>query len=305
MGQAWASSEASTIYFKEIRRFPILKAEEERMLVARWRESGDGDAAHRLLTSHLRLVARIARNYHGYRLPGSELISEGNIGLIQALKRFDPDKCVRFSTYAGWWIKAAIQAYILRSWSLVKMGTTTNQKRLFFRLSMAKQRLLSHREGDFRADEASLIASWLGVTEHEVVEMNRRLNGDISLNTPMNEDDNSLELQDRLVDEGPDQESRLAETDELEMRRRALGLALTELDDRERYIFEARRLTDPPRSFERLAGELRISSERVRQIEARAFKKVQNAVHVASARRIGTPSHPVQLAERGAKCRPA
>jgi RNA polymerase sigma-32 factor len=282
MGQACTSSGATTIYFKEIRRFPILKAEEEQMLVARWRESADGDAAHRLLTSHLRLVARIARNYRGYSLPSSELISEGNIGLLQALKRFDPDKGARFSTYAVWWIKAAIQAYILRSWSLVKMGTTTNQKRLFFRLSKAKQRLLSHREGDFRADEASLIASWLGVTEQEVVEMNRRLSGDISLNTPMNEDDNSLELQDRLADEGPDQESRLAESDELEMRRRALGLALAELDDRERHIFEARRLRDPPRSLERLASEHRISSERVRQIERRAFKKVQSAVHVAS-----------------------
>ena len=273
------------------------------MLVARWRESGDGDAAHQLLTSHLRLVPNIARNYRGYRLPSSELISEGNIGLLQALKRFDPDKGARFSTYAGWWIKAAIQAYILRSWSLVKMGTTTNQKRLFFRLSMAKQRLLSHREDDFRADEASLIASWLGVTEREVVEMNLRLSGDISLNTPMSEADNSLELQDGLVDEDPDQESRLAESDELEMRRRALRLALTELDDRERHIFEARRLIDPPRSSECLASELRISSERVRQIEARAFKKVQNAVHAASARRIEMPNHPLLIEKRGAKCR--
>lgn len=304
MEQVRASSRGTAIYFNEIRRFPMLKAEEEQMLAARWRESGDGDSAHQLLTSHLRLVPKIARNYRGYRLPSSELISEGNIGLIQALKRFDPDKGVRFSTYAGWWIKAAIQAYILRSWSLVKMGTTTTQKRLFFRLSKAKQRLLSHREGDFRADEASLIASWLGVTEHDVVEMNRRLSGDISLNTPLNEDDNSLELQDRLVDEGPDQESRLAERDELEMRRRALGLALTELDDRERHIFEARRLVDPPRSFERLASELRISSERVRQIEARAFKKVQNAAHVASARRMGMPNYPVEVDERGEKCRP-
>jgi RNA polymerase sigma-32 factor len=281
----------------------MLKAEEEQTLVARWRESGDGNAGHQLLTSHLRLVPKIARNYRGYRLQSSELISEGNIGLIQALKRFDPDKGVRFSTYAVWWIKAAIQACILRSWSLVKMGTTASQKRLFFRLSKAKQRLLSHREGDFRADETSLIASWLGVTERDVVEMNQRLSGDISLNTPLTDDGDSLELQDRLIHEGPDQEWRLAETDELDMRRRALGLALTELDDRERHIFEARRLIDPPCSLERLASEFRISSERVRQIEARAFKKVQSAVHLASARRTEMPSEPLQANGRGAKCR--
>ena len=277
-------------YFKEIRYFPILKAEEERTLVARWREGGDRGAAHQLLTSHLRFVAKIAKGYRGYGLPTSDLISEGNIGLIQALERFDPDRGVRFSTYAGWWIKAAIQAYVLRTWSLVKMGTTVNQKRLFFNLSKAKHRLLALREGDLGPDEVALIANGLGVTEQDVIEMNRRLSGDLSLNAPLNVDGESAEWQDRLVDEDSNQESRLAERDESENRRKALGLALTELDDRERRIFEARRLIDPPLSLSQLAFEFRISPERVRQIEARAFEKVQEAVHFALGRNAELPS---------------
>ena len=249
MQHAWTISRGAASYFKEIRRFPMLKAEEEQMLVARWRE-GDGDAAHQLLTSHLRLVAKIARATVDIASQSPSLISEGNIGLIQALERFDPDKGVRFSTYAGWWIKAAIQAYILRTWSLVKIGTTVNQKRLFFNLSKAKQRLLAHREGDLRPDEVTLVANRLRVAEQDVIEMNWRLSGDVSLNAPLNVEGDSIEWQDRLTDESPDQESRLAESDELETRRRALGLALTALDKRERHILEARRLIDPPISLE-------------------------------------------------------
>ena len=299
MAQAWATSRAAAIYFKEIGRFPLLSPEDELMLVARWRENGDRDATHRLVTSHLRLVAKLARNYRGYGLPNSELISEGNLGLFEALKRFDPDKGVRFSSYASWWIKAAMQAYILRSWSLVRMGTTANQKRLFFGLSRAKQRLLSGREGDLHRDEASIIANWLGVSEQDVVEMDGRLGGDVSLNTPLQEDGNSIEWQDVLVAEGPDQETHIAERNEMEIRMGALGLALADLDHRERHIFEARRLTDTPRSFERIAGELRISSERVRQIEARAFNKVQRAMHTSTARRSAIPKAPAQANAAG------
>ena len=301
MAQAWASTKSAAIYFKEISRFPMLKPDEELTLVARWRDNGDRDATHRLVTSHLRLVAGIARNYRGYGLPKSELISEGNLGLFQALNRFDPDKGVRFSSYAGWWIKAAMQAYILRSWSLVKIGTTANQKRLFFGLSRAKRRLLSGREKDLGSEESALIANSLGVTEQDVVEMDRRLGGDVSLNAPLIKDGNSVEWQDLLIADVPDQEARIAERDELKIRLRALGLALADLDDRERHIFEARRLVDPPRSFERIGGELRISSERVRQIEARAFKKVSAAVHHETARRCAIPTGPKQAHGAG-KC---
>lgn len=280
MQHAWATAPS---YFKEIRRFPMLKAEEELLLVARWREIGDEGAAHKLLTSHLRFVAKIASGYRGYGLPTSDLISEGNIGLIQALDRFDPDKGVRFSTYAGWWIKAAIQAYILRTWSLVKIGTTVNQKRLFFNLSKAKQRLLALHGGDLRPHEVTLVANSLRVTEQDVVEMDRRLSGDVSLNAPLNVEGDSVEWQDRLIDESSDQESRLAELDDSEARRRSLGVALTVLDNRERYIFEARRLIDPPLSLAELAIKFRVSPERIRQIEGRAFKAVQEAVHAASA----------------------
>jgi RNA polymerase sigma-32 factor len=248
----------------------------------RRREGRDARAARRLLTSHLRLVAKIAMAYRRYGLPTSDLISEGNIGLLQAIERFDPDKGVRFSTYAVWWIKAAIKQYIVRSWSLVKMGTTANQKKLFFNLRRAKQRLVVLQDGDLRPDQVTLIANELGVTEQDVVEMNRRLSGDVSLNAPLNEDADSAEWQDRLAQEGFDQESDLAGSEEYESRRTALGLALKVLDDRERHIFEARRLVDPPLTLERLAMKFRISRERVRQIETRAFKKVQKAAHAAS-----------------------
>jgi RNA polymerase sigma-32 factor len=285
MQHASETSRGATSYFVEIRRFPMLKADEEYMLATRWRERADGSAAHQLLTSHLRLVAKIAMGYRKYGMPTSDLISEGNIGLMQAINRFDPDKGVRFSTYAVWWIKAAIQNYFLRSWSLVKMGTTVNQKKLFFNLARVKRRLSALQEGDLRPDQVSLIASGLGVTEQEVVDMNRRLTGDVSLNVPLNEDGNLVEWQDRLADEASDQETRLAESEEAQTRKSALGVALRVLDDRERHIFEGRRLNEPPFTLDELAVQFHISRERVRQIEASAFQKVQKAVHVACARR--------------------
>ena len=226
MQDAVLSSRTKTRYLEEIRHFPILKAEEEYALAVRWRGRGDESAAHQLLTSHLRLVAKIAMGYRRYGLPISDLISEGNIGLMRAVRRFDPDKGARFSTYAVWWIKAAIQDYIVRSWSLVKMGTTLNQRKLFFNLGKAKHRLSALGEGDLRPDQVTLVAEGLGVSEKEVVEMNRRLSGDISLNAPLNEDGDSGEWQERLVDEASDQESRVAESDESEIRREALRVAL-------------------------------------------------------------------------------
>jgi RNA polymerase sigma-32 factor len=268
-----------TRYLEEIRRFPMLEPQEEYMLAKRWREHGDRAAAHRLVTSHLRLVAKIAMGYRGYGLPISEVISEGNVGLMQAVKRFEPEKGFRLATYAMWWIKAAIQEYILRSWSLVKMGTTANQKKLFFNLRKAKSRISALEEGDMRPDQVKLIAKRLGVTEQDVVDMNRRLGGDVSLNAPIREEGDSGEWQDWLVDESSiSQESRLAEREEADNRRKALGEALTVLNDRERRIFEARRLADEPITLEELADEFDVSRERVRQIEVRAFEKVQKAV---------------------------
>jgi RNA polymerase sigma-32 factor len=267
-----------TRYLEEIRRFPMLEPHEEFMLAKRWREHGDRDAAHRLVTSHLRLVAKIAMGYRGYGLPISEVISEGNVGLMQAVKRFEPEKGFRLATYAMWWIKASIQEYILRSWSLVKMGTTANQKKLFFNLRKAKSRISALEEGDMRPDQVKVIARRLGVTEQDVVDMNRRLGGDASLNTPIREDGDSGEWQDWLVDESPTQERILVENEEFDNRRKALGEALGVLNDRERRIFEARRLADEPITLEELADEFGVSRERVRQIEVRAFEKVQNAV---------------------------
>jgi RNA polymerase sigma-32 factor len=267
-----------TRYLKEIRRFPMLEPQNEYMLAKRWREHGDRDAAHKLVTSHLRLVAKIAMGYRGYGLPVSEVISEGNVGLMQAVKRFEPEKGFRLATYAMWWIKAAIQEYILRSWSLVKMGTTANQKKLFFNLRKAKSKISALEEGDLRPDQVKLIAKRLGVTERDVVDMNRRLGGDVSLNAPIREDGNSGEWQDWLVDDVSDQETRLAESEESDNRRKALGDALSVLNDRERRIFEARRLADDPITLEDLAAEFGVSRERVRQIEVRAFEKVQKAV---------------------------
>jgi RNA polymerase sigma-32 factor len=267
-----------TRYLEEIRRFPMLEPQEEYMLAKSWREHGDRDAAHRLVTSHLRLVAKIAMGYRGYGLPISEVISEGNVGLMQAVKRFEPDKGFRLATYAMWWIKAAIQEYILRSWSLVKMGTTANQKKLFFNLRKAKSRISALEEGDLRPDQVKIIAKRLGVTEQDVVDMNRRLGGDVSLNSPIREEGDSGEWQDWLVDDSVSQETRLAESEEIDNRRKALGDALTVLNERERRIFEARRLADEPITLEELADEFGVSRERVRQIEVRAFEKVQKAV---------------------------
>ena len=248
-----------TRYLEEIRRFPMLEPQEEYMLAKRWREHGDRDAAHRLVTSHLRLVAKIAMGYRGYGLPISEVISEGNVGLMQAVKRFEPEKGFRLATYAMWWIKAAIQEYILRSWSLVKMGTTANQKKLFFNLRKAKSRISALDEGDMRPDQVKLIAKRLGVTEQDVIDMNRRLGGDASLNAPIREDGDSGEWMDWLVDDGASQESRLADSEQAENRHKALGEALTVLNDRERRIFEARRLADDPITLEELADEFGVS----------------------------------------------
>jgi RNA polymerase sigma-32 factor len=276
-------SGGTTRYLEEIRRFPMLQAEEESALARRWREHGDSDAAHALVTSHLRLVVKIAVGYRGYGLPVSELISEGNLGLMQAAKRFDPEQGFRFATYAMWWIKAAIHEYVLRSWSLVKMGTTANQKKLFFNLRKAKSRIAAVEEGDMRPDQVKLIAQRLGVTEQDVVEMNRRLGGDVSLNAQLRDDGDSGEWQDWLVEEGSDQEAQLADSEQSENRRKALGEALSVLNKRERRIFEARRLAEEPITLHDLAAEFGISRERVRQIEARAFQKVQRAVQIAIA----------------------
>jgi RNA polymerase sigma-32 factor len=248
------------------------------MLARSWREHGDREAAHKLVTSHLRLVAKIAMGYRGYGLPIAEVISEGNVGLMQAVKRFEPEKGFRLATYAMWWIKAAIQEYILRSWSLVKMGTTANQKKLFFNLRKAKSKISALEEGDMRPDQVQLIAKRLGVTEQDVIDMNRRLGGDASLNAPIREEGDSGEWMDWLVDESASQESMLAASEESDNRHKALIGALDVLNARERRIFEARRLADEPVTLEELAAEFGVSRERVRQIEVRAFEKVQKAV---------------------------
>src|SRR6266566_1841650 len=281
-----------THYLEEIRRFPMLERQEEYMLAKRWREHGDRDAAHKLVTSHLRLVTKIARDYRGYGLPISEAISEGNVGLMQAVERFEPEKGFRLATYAVWWIKAAIQEYILRSWSLVKMGTTVNQKKVFFNLRKAKSKISALEEGDLRPDQVKLIAKRLGVTEQDVVDMNRRLGGDVSLNAPIRDDGDSGEWQDWLVDEVSDQETRLVEDEESDNRKKALGEALSVLNERERRIFEARRLADDPITLEGLAAEFGVSRERVRQIEVRAFEKVQRAVKNRIAVMDARPSAP-------------
>src|SRR5213082_171940 len=242
-------------YLGEIRKFPMLEPQQEYMLAKRWREHDDRDAAHQLVTSHLRLVAKIARGYRGYGLPISEVIAEGNVGLMQALKRFEPEKGFRLATYATWWIKAAIQEYILRSWSLVKMGTTANQKKLFFNLRKAKSKIAVLDEGDLRPDQVKLIAKGLGVTEQDVVDMNRRLGGDVFLNAAIRDDGDSGEWQDWLVDEVSNQETRLAEDGESDNRRKALGEALSALNERERRIFETRRLADDTITLGDLAAE--------------------------------------------------
>jgi len=280
-------------YLDEIRRFPMLEPQEEYMLAKRYKEHGDPAAAERLVTSHLRLVAKIAMGYRGYGLPISEVVSEGNVGLMQAVKRFEPDKGFRLATYAMWWIKAAIQEYILRSWSLVKMGTTANQKRLFFNLRRLKGKIQALDEGDLKPHQVSEIATKLGVSENEVVSMNRRLAGDASLNAPIRAEADSGEWQDWLVDESDSQESMIAEQEELDMRRKMLGDAMGVLNDRERRIFEARRLSEDPMTLEDLSGEFGVSRERVRQIEVRAFEKVQKEVQ-KSARELDR--RPAELA---------
>jgi RNA polymerase sigma-32 factor len=271
-------------YLAEIRKFPMLEPQEEYMLAKRWREHDDRDAAHKLVTSHLRLVAKIAMGYRGYGLPISEVVSEGNVGLMQAVKRFEPEKGFRLATYAMWWIKASIQEYILRSWSLVKMGTTANQKKLFFNLRKAKSKISALEEGDMHPDQVKQIATRLGVTEQDVIDMNRRLGGDASLNAPIRDDGEPGEWQDWLVDTSPNQEAIMAESEEFDHRRNALVGAMGVLNDRERRIFEARRLADDPMTLEDLAAEFGVSRERVRQIEVRAFEKVQAAVKNAIAK---------------------
>jgi RNA polymerase sigma-32 factor len=264
-------------YLNEIRKFPLLKPQEEVELAERLQLAGDRDAAHRLVTSHLRLVAKIAMTYRGYGLPMSEVISEGNIGLMQAVKRFDPARGFRLATYAMWWIKASIQEYILRSWSLVKLGTTANQKKLFFNLRKAKSQISALEEGDLRPDQVAAIATKLGVSNQDVIDMNRRLGGDASLNSPMREEGGG-EWQDWLVDDSENQESSYAAREETDNRHNALQQSLGVLNPRERRIFEARRLLDEPVTLEELSEEFGVSRERVRQIEVRAFDKVQAAV---------------------------
>jgi len=277
---AIASGEAGlSRYLDEIRRYPMLEPQEEYMLAKRYLEHDDPEAAHRLVTSHLRLVAKIAMGYRGYGLPISEIISEGNVGLMQAVKRFEPERGFRLATYAMWWIKAAIQEYILRSWSLVKMGTTASQKRLFFNLRKVKSQIQALDEGDLRPDQVTKIAERLGVSEQDVVSMNRRLSGDTSLNAPIRQEADSGEWQDWLVDDSSQsQEEILAESEELETRKQLLKQSLEVLNDRERRIFEMRRLAEDPMTLEALSEEFGVSRERVRQIEVRAFEKIQKNV---------------------------
>ena len=277
-------------YLTEIRKFPMLEPGEEYMLAKRWREHHDPDAAQKLITSHLRLVAKIAMGYRGYGLPIGEVVSEGNVGLMQAVKRFEPEKGFRLATYAMWWIRASIQEYILRSWSLVKMGTTANQKKLFFNLRKAKSKISALEEGDLRPENVTAIAEKLGVTERDVIEMNRRLGGDASLNAPLRATEGEGEWQDWLVDDSASQESVLAAEEEGQNRLAALKDALGVLNPRERRIFEARRLSEDPITLEDLSGEFGVSRERVRQIEVRAFEKIQDAVRKNLAVREAVPA---------------
>ena len=276
-----------TRYLHKIRTFPLLTEAEEREFARRWRDAGDRDALQRLVNSHLRLVARMAMDNRGYGLPVEELISEGNVGLMQAIQKFDPERGFRLSTYARWWIRAAMQDYILRSWSLIKMGTTAAQKKLFFNLRRLKAKMQELEEGDLSAETVAQIAEELNVPADEVVQMNRRLAGpDHSLNATVGEDD--TQWQDWLVNQDPDQEIRLGDREEMQQRRRMLGAAMGELNDRERHILIERRLRDDPITLEGLSQEYNISRERVRQIEVRAFQKVQKAM-----RRAATSKRPV------------
>jgi RNA polymerase sigma-32 factor len=273
-------------YLQEIRKFPMLEPDEEFMLAKRYKEHADPDAAQRLITSHLRLVAKIAMGYRGYGLPISEVISEGNVGLMHAVKRFEPDKGFRLATYAMWWIRAAIQEYVLRSWSLVKIGTTAAQKRLFFNLRRVKGQIAAFEEGNLHPDQIKQIATTLSVTEDEVVSMNQRLTGDASLNAPMRVDEGTSEWQDWLVDDTPNQETVLGNSEEFDERMSLLADAMADLNEREKAIFQARRLRDNPATLEQLAQEYNVSRERIRQIEVRAFEKVQDAVQQAAREKL-------------------
>ena len=266
-------------YLADIRKFPLLEPQEEFMLAKRWREHGDTKAAHRLVTSHLRLVAKIAMGYRGYGLPVSELISEGNIGLMQGVKKFEPDRGFRLATYAMWWIRASIQEFILRSWSLVKMGTTASQKKLFFNLRRMKNKLDAFEDGDLRPEDVTKIATDLGVSEDDVTSMNRRMamGGDTSLNVSMREDGDG-QWQDWLQDEGPLQDERIADAEERDVRHTMLVEAMTDLNDREKHILSERRLAEDPKTLEELSQVYGVSRERVRQIEVRAFEKLQKAM---------------------------
>ncbi len=270
-------------YLQEIRKFPMLEPDEEFMLGKRWKEHGDTKAAHKLITSHLRLVAKIAMGYRGYGLPIGEVISEGNIGLMQAVKKFEPDKGFKLATYAMWWIKAQIQEFVLRSWSLVKIGTTANQKKLFFNLRRVKSRIQALEEGDLKPEQVAYIAKNLGVDEKDVISMNRRMAGDASLNAPLRSDaDGDGEWQDWLVDDHDNPETVLGDNEESFQRNSMLSEALSKLNDRERRVIQARKLQDEPATLEDLSKEFDVSRERIRQIEVRAFEKLQKAVKNAA-----------------------
>ncbi len=284
-----ASGNGLQRYMEEIRKFPMLEPQQEYMLGKRFAEHDDTNAAHKLVTSHLRLVAKIAMGYRGYGLPIGEVISEGNVGLMQAVKKFDPEKGFRLATYAMWWIKASIQEYVLRSWSLVKMGTTANQKRLFFNLRKLKGKLKALEDGELKQENVEKIASTLGVSEDEVRSMNQRLSGDASLNAPIKAaEGESGQWQDWLVDESESQEATLIKQDELDVRREMLSDAMEILNEREQRIFQARRLSEDSLTLEQLSEEFDISRERVRQIEVRAFEKVQKAM-VSAAKELAKP----------------
>jgi RNA polymerase sigma-32 factor len=270
-------------YLTDIRRFAMLEKDHEFELARRWREHGDRNAADQLVTSHLRLAAKVAMGYRGYGLPISEIISEGNIGLLQALNRFEPERGFRFATYAIWWIRASIQDYILRSWSLVKIGTTASQKKLFFKLRSAKRKISAFDGGDLRPDQVTLIADSLKVAERDVVDMNRRLAGDLSLNTPISDDGEASERQNFLADPSPSPEAIIVDEDERDYQHKALAGAIKVLNDRERRIFEARHLVDEPLTLDDLALQFKVSRERIRQIEVRAFEKVRKATRCLAA----------------------
>jgi RNA polymerase sigma-32 factor len=279
---AVASNGRGKGYLYDIRRFPMLEKDQEYRLAKRWREQGDRDAANRLVTSHLRLAAKIAMGYRGYGLPIVEIISEGNIGLLQALNRFEPERGFRFATYAVWWIRASIQDYILRSWSLVKIGTTTNQRKLFFKLRSAKSKIAALESGDLHPDQVAQIAKSLDVADQEVIDMNRRLGGDKSINAPIH--DEVGEWQDYLVDQAPSPEAVVVEQDERDYQHDALIAAISVLNDRERRIFEARHMADEPPTLEDLAEKFNVSRERIRQIEVHAFEKVRKAAKNIAAK---------------------